>query len=289
MVEVLSTRATPNRRAGVQSVGRAIALLRSFSRETLELGVNELARAHRLHPSSVSRLLATLAEAGFVRLNPATGRYRLGFAALEIAGLVLLQLDFRAVAQPVMREIAKRGEETANLAVLDGNEAVIVEQAPSPRPFSMVSWVGRRIPLHATAHGKVLLTFNPSARSEAVIAALADAQGRLPAVTQTTLTSVTALRQALALTAERGYAVAFGELTPDGAAVAAPVFDHTGAVAASLSLSGPLFRYDAAHVAELAALVVAGTRRISAELGWRGGEGPLSPGSAPQSIQGVTP
>ena len=74
------------RRAEVSSVRRAAALLKSFSRERPELGVNELARAHGLHPSSVSRLLATLADAGLVRVNPTSGRYRLGFAVLEMAG-----------------------------------------------------------------------------------------------------------------------------------------------------------------------------------------------------------
>ena len=64
--------------------------------------------------------------------------------------------------------------------------------------------------------------------------------------------------------------------------MAAPIYDHEGTVAASLSLSGPAYRYATAHVAALAALVLEGTRRISAELGWRGDAPPSSRPSLPQ-------
>jgi DNA-binding IclR family transcriptional regulator len=232
-------------------------------------------------------LLATLAEAGFVRVNPATGRYRLGFAALEIAGLVLLQLDIREAAQPVMRELALRGGETANLAILDGQEAVIVEQAPSPQPCRVVSWVGRRVPLHATAHGRVLLTFRPQPEREELLAALADSAGVLPPWSEKAPHTLAELRQIIAATAARGYALAQGELDREVAGVAAPVYNHLGAVVASLSLSGPTYRYEPAHVAALAALLVEGTRRISAELGWRPEAHANLAVASPQSTKGV--
>ena len=258
------------RLGGVGSVKRALAVLGSFSKERPEIGVNELARMHGLHPSSISRIVGTLATAGYLRVNPATGRYRLGFSLVERAGLVLLELDIRAVAQPIMREMVQRGGETANLAVLDSREAVVVEQAPSPRPCRYVSWVGRRVPLHATAHGKVLLAFRSAAEREAILQTISDLEGNFPRLTEATIATVDGLISDLEAVVAKGYAVALGEMDPDLSAVAAPVFDHSGAVVASLSLSGPSFRYTPERVAFLADLVVECSRMISAELGWRG-------------------
>ncbi|MGI5837388.1 MAG: IclR family transcriptional regulator [Chloroflexota bacterium] len=254
----------------VGSVKRALAVLNSFSRERPEFGVNELARLYGIHPSSMSRLVGTLAAAGFLRLNPTTGRYRLGFSLVERAGLVLLELDIRAVAQPIMRDMVQKGEETANLAVLAGHEAVVIEQASSPRPCRYVSWVGRRIPLHATAHGKVLLAFHSQAERDELIRSIADAEGRFPRITETTITNVEELNGVLSEVAEVGYATAFGEMDIDLSAVAAPVFNHSGEVVASVSLSGPSYRYKPEYTIFLADLVVEYSRRISMELGWRG-------------------
>jgi DNA-binding IclR family transcriptional regulator len=261
---------SPSARGDIQSVRRALGLLMSFSRERPEQGVNELARAHGLHPSTVSRLLATLADAGFVRVDPASGRYRLGLTLLERAGLVLLQMDIRTMAQPIMRELAQRGEETVNLAVLDGLQAVVIEQASPARPCRFVSWPGRRVPLHATAHGKVLLAFREPGERDQIIARLVAADGALPRLTEATLVTPAALLADLARTRERGYALAVLEMDRDLAAVAAPVFDHTENVVASLSLSGPVFRYQPEHVTFLGSLIVEGAQRLSRELGWRG-------------------
>ena len=257
-------------RGDIQSVRRALSLLMSFSRERPELGVNELARAHGLHRSSVSRLLATLADAGFVRVDPISGRYRLGLALLERAGLLLLQMDIRAIAQPIMHELAPRGEETVTLAALDGLEAVVIEQASPARPCRFVSWPGRRVPLHATAHGKVLLAFREPAERDRMLARLVDADGRFPRLTAATITTAEALAEELRLTRERGYGLAMMEMDRDLAGVATPVFDHNGQVVASVSLSGPAFRYQPEHVTFLASLIVEGGRRLSRELGWQG-------------------
>jgi DNA-binding IclR family transcriptional regulator len=257
----------------------------SFSRERPEFGVNELARIHGLHPSSVSRLLATLADAGFVRADPVSGRYRLGLTLLERAGLVLLQMDIRTIAQPVMRELADRGEETVNLSVLDGLEAVVIEQAAPARPCRFVSWPGRRVLLHATAHGKVLLAFREPAEESELIARIAGPDGSLPRRTESTIGTAADLREELRLTRARGYGIAIKEMDRDLAGVAAPVFDHSGKVVASVSLSGPVFRYQPEHVAFLGSLIIAGAQHISRELGWRGPDAAESgPGALPSAI-----
>lgn len=278
--------------ADVQSVRRALQFLRTFSSDRPELGVNELARAHGLHPSSVSRLLRTLADAGFVRLNPQTGRYRLGFSVLELAGLLLHDLDVRAAARPDMQALASRSRETVNLAILDGHEAVVVEQALSDSVFRYASRVGRRIPLHATAHGKVLLAYSPAARREALLRAGVGEDGLLTRFTPETVTDPLLLEAELRDILARGYATASGELDVHLAGVAVPIIDHTRAVVASLALPGPLERYTAEHMAALATLAQEAGRRVSAGLGWRAGAGAppaVGPGAASAARRHTVP
>src|SRR5262245_58353083 len=88
----------------VAAVQRAAAVLGVLA-DGGELGTNELARRTGLHPSSVSRLLATLADAGLVERVPASGRYRLGLRLVELGNAVLARLDLREVARPHLRAL----------------------------------------------------------------------------------------------------------------------------------------------------------------------------------------
>ena len=256
-------------RPTMQSAGRVLQVLRSFSRDRAELGVNELARELELHPSTVSRLLATLSRADFVRLDPRTGRYRLGFAILELAGFMLADVDVRREAQPIMRELAERSQETVNLAILAGRDAAIIEQAAGPRYFHYVSWIGRRVPIHATAHGKVLLAFESLERQREMLAALATDGGELPRVTSLTIATVAHFLAELAGVRARGYATTSGELDLDLAGVAAPIFDHMGTVIASLAIATSSARLPADRMDENGRLAVEGASAISERLGWR--------------------
>lgn len=251
-----------------QSVRRALLLLRSFKRDRAEVGINELAREHGLNPSSVSRLMGTLAEQGFVRLNRETGRYRLGFAPLELAGLLLLHLDIRAAAQPAMRELALASGETVNLALLEGHEAVIVEQALAPSTFRFVSWIGRRIPLHATAHGKVHLAFSSAEDRAQILDLIADHDGNLPRYTPATIGTRAVLEAEINLVVARGYATAHGELDQERSGVAVPIFDYRGELAASLAVPGLSYRNTPERVETLVRLATEASQHISRELGW---------------------
>ena len=91
------------------AVERAAALLGTLAAGGGELGTNELARRTGLHPSSVSRLLATLVDAGLVEHVAETGRYRLGLRLVQLGNAVLARLDLREVARPHLRG-AGRGD-----------------------------------------------------------------------------------------------------------------------------------------------------------------------------------
>ena len=253
----------------IKSVRRAVRLLKSFSRERPELGVSELARMHRLHPSTVSRLLATFADEDLVRINPETHRYRLGFGILETAGIFLAQFDIRLIAQPVMRELGDAVRETVNLSVLVGNEAVIIDQVPVREGVALVSWIGRRVPLYATSHGKALLAFQEPARQAVLLDAIMNGRTTLPAFTRKTIRTRRELVAELSAVLRNGYATSYGELNPESAGLGVPILDAAGTAVAALTTAGPMYRMTQEKVSAVIPLIIAAGRKISSELGWQ--------------------
>jgi DNA-binding IclR family transcriptional regulator len=241
----------------IQSVQRAAAVLKAFDQSAPELGVTELGRKIHLHKSTVSRLLATLELEGLVERVPGTEKYRLGFEFVRMAGQVTHFNDVRAAARPVLDTLAEVSGETINLAVLDDDEVINVEQTSGPHMVGVANWVGRRTPLHCVANGKVLLAFRPNAEIERMLAQ------PLARFTERTITDPEQLRAELARVRERGYAVALGEIEQGLNAVAAPIQAGDGVIVAAVSVSGPAYRVTPARVAALAELTVGAADKIS--------------------------
>jgi DNA-binding IclR family transcriptional regulator len=180
---------------------------------------------------------------------------------VRLAGQVTHFGDIRAIARPVLVELAESSRETVHLAVLDADEVINIEQISGPHLVRDTNWVGRRTPLHCVANGKALLAFQPLSAIERTLA------GALPRFTERTIVEPERLRAELARVRERGYAQALGEVEEGLHAVAAPVRDGTGAVVAAVSVSGPAYRVKANRIAELGALTVGAAAKIAARLG----------------------
>lgn len=247
--------------SAIQSVQRAAAILKSFTKTDAELGVTTLSEQLGLHKSTVSRLLSTLQQEGFVEQNPETGRYHLGFTLVTLAGIVLDRIDLPKIAQPYLNELAEQTQETVNIAVPDGSECMNIGGAASPRPIQYIGRIGRRTPLHCTAAGKVLLAHLPPAEQRAMLSE------PLPVFTEQTMTDLTTLQQTLGEVYRQGYAVTHEEHQEGLSAVAAPICDYNSQVIAAVVVSGPTYRMgpeDAAHYIEP---VKETARHISAQLG----------------------
>jgi DNA-binding IclR family transcriptional regulator len=145
----------------LRSVNNALAVLESFSAERPEIGVTELSHTLGLGKSTVHRLLTSLAARGYVRKNPDTERYRLGFKAFEVGSLVAGRGAVREVAAPFLRSLMRATKETVHLGVLDEWEVVYIDKMESDQPLQMYSRIGRRAPLHCTALGKALVAGEP--------------------------------------------------------------------------------------------------------------------------------
>ena len=136
---------------------KAMDVLALFSLEKRELGVLEVADVLGRPKSTVSRWLAAMEQADFLDRDPETARYRLSLRLTALGDVARHTTTLQRSARPPLKWLAERTGETANLTLLIGTEAVNVEVADSPRPVMHVGWVGRRLPVHATASGKVLI------------------------------------------------------------------------------------------------------------------------------------
>jgi IclR family acetate operon transcriptional repressor len=243
----------------VASVARATALLDELLDSEEGLGVNELARRIGVNASTASRLLATLESAGLVQRN-APGPYRLGLKLVTLADRVLSRLDLQALARPILVELMERTGETSTLSLPGEREAITVDSAPSRSSVVSMARLGRPSVLHATAVGKVMLAFGggPLPRERDLVP-----------LTDRTITRRDALAAEVAAVRERGYGTVFGEREVDVNAIAAPVFDRTGALAAILGLQGPANRLE--DPTRLLATLQDGAAALMRALGGGGG------------------
>jgi len=216
----------------VGSVTRALELLEELRSGEQALGVNELARRIGVSPSTASRLLATLQAHGLVERQDG-GPFRLGLGFVSFADRVLARLDVRVLARPLLEALMERTGETATLSIPGEREAITVDSVPSRAGVVSMARLGRPSVAHATAVGKVMLAFGggPLPRERELVA-----------LTPRTITDRPRLLEEIAAVRDRGYGTVFGEREVDVNAIAAPVPDRSGALAAILGLQGPASR-----------------------------------------------
>ncbi len=242
-----------------KSLQRAMAILREFSEQGPALTVSEISGRLDLHKSTVSRILATLHQEGMVWHNSDTGRYSLGMAVVEMAGVALGQIDVRAAAMPHIERLVGEVNETVAVAVRRGQEAVTVAHIPGTHPIRHVVWIGRRIPLRTSASGKALLAVMHS-RGEDWTAVVGTPRDALPANWDTRLETE------LAAIIKRGYSEDSDEFEIGTSAIAAPVLDHAGAAVAAISVSGPSARFDSETRNQAGSMLVDTATRVASEL-----------------------
>lgn len=225
------------RTAGVQSIDRAAAILRSFSEHRAELTLSEIARTTGLTTSTVHRLLGAMHENQLVRQSRER-RYAPGPLIVQLVRGGAVATTLRDAALPTMSALRDEIEETVGLhTLLPTDERVVVDQAESHQPLRRTyTELGLPIPLPYGAPGKVLSAWLLPARCDAIL------QREIPPLTPTTVTEPTVLRSQFAEIRQRGFAMSLAERTPGIRSVAAAFFDHNGAVTGCLSVSGPEMR-----------------------------------------------
>lgn len=249
----------------IQSVERAIRILKSFTMNKVEWGVNELGRELGWHKSTVSRIMSTLERGGLLSRNPDTNRYRLGVDLIGLASCVVSYMDIREIARPLLRELAQGCQETVNLVVLDAGQTVNLDQyLPPTRQVKNIGWVGRRTPPYCTAAGKVLLAHLTEERQKRTF------YYELFSFTPETITDINELKRELDQVIQQGYAVSQEEMESGLNAIAAPIYDHRREVTSAASIAGPSYRVTPELFSVLAQQLIKTTTEISRRLGYQG-------------------
>lgn len=245
--------------SSVRSVDRAASLLIALGEWEGEVGVTELARSLGLHKSTASRLLATMQKRGLVEQDRETGKYKLGLALVRLGGQAEKGLDLSAIAMPEIVRVALLVKETTTLGVQRGDGVMTV--AWSNAVGTCHERVGRILPLHATAPGKVLL----SRRPERDVIRLSAAG--LTSYTAHTIVRADHLLEEVARVRRRGFATDFGEHELMVNAVAVPVFDRHANVAAALEVRAAGNRISPSRVPELTAGLLDAAAAITGGIG----------------------
>lgn len=248
----------------VQSLVRALHVLRAIALAPDGLILRDVARGVGLPVSTAHRLLTTLQGERFVRANPETGAWTIGPEAFAVGQGFVRGRDIAALARPRLRALMQRWSETASLYVEAEGALVCIAQVESRQMVRAVAGVGGAVGLHATAAGKALLAALPPAERAATLSAL-DYTAR----TARTLTSPEALTASLIEDARRGWSIDDEELVEGVRCAAAAVRDHDGRPVAAVSVSGPVGRLTPDVLAALGHAVAATAAEVSRDLGWR--------------------
>ncbi|AMB58061.1 IclR family transcriptional regulator [Microterricola viridarii] len=219
----------PNSPSGDSSTDRLIRVLESFTSTRTAQTAAEIGRRAGLPASSAHRIVGELVATGLLERDD-DRRVRIGMRLWELATRSSRALRLRQAALGPMERVQRRVREHTQLAILEQDEALFVEQLSDPDSGSNATRVAGRLPLHASSSGLVLLAFGDRALQERVLA------GPLSALTGETLVDQAALRRKLAEVRALGHALAPGFVDADATGLAVPVRDETGAVAAALSV-----------------------------------------------------
>ncbi|TRW97790.1 IclR family transcriptional regulator [Paracoccus sp. M683] len=247
--------------ATVQALDRALDMLDLLARSN-GLTLSEIAEAMDQSPSTVHRLLTTLAGRGMAESDMATQAWHIGPATFRLGSAFMRRSGIVERARPILRALMEDTGETANLGILNGDAVLFVSQVETQETIRAYFPPGTRSPLHASGIGKALLAFG----RPAALRALLDGPA-LQGFTDRTLVTPDALREDLNRIRHRGFSVDDEERSRGMRCVAAPVFDLTGEAVAGISVSGPAHRVGAEHIKTLGAAVMAAAADLTQALG----------------------
>lgn len=233
-----SRRPTPEV-TGPRSLTRLLGLFDALAKSSNGLSLAELNTLLDSPKSSLLNLLRPLVAEGY--LNHDNGRYRLGPTVFRLAGNIMSVWNFSDVIRPYLAELNQRSHESVYVGVLDRASKAItyVDSIDSPHAVRYTIPIGGVRPLYCTAAGRVLLAFSDQEFQDDYLRST-----KLEARTERTMTTRKALRAELDRVLRTRLSVSIGEMFPESAAIAAPIFGANGKIAAAMAIGGPAQRLE---------------------------------------------
>jgi len=253
-----NTQGEKKQQSTIQSVSRAISILRCFDGERL-LGLSEISRMVDLRKSTAAGIINTLKAEGFLEQDSATGKLRLGLGLFSLA--VQARHDLADICEPHLKNLLDITGETVNLAVLDKDEIVYIAKKESTHSIRISTSVGARLPVYCTAIGKSILAYMDQDKAKALINSM-----ELKPLTASTVNSKETLLLSIDRIRNEGVAYDFEEFELGIICIAAPLCYKAGEPIGAISVSGPAMRLNA-NVRENIAHVLKDTaKQVCSEL-----------------------
>jgi len=246
----------------VQSVDRAIQILKLFSEDRKEMKLTEIANELDLNKSTVYGILSTLKYHGLIDQDEKTQKYRLGLYLMRLGNLVANSIDVINIAHPIIEEVSHRLNETVHLSKLDRLEIVYLDKVESNQSVRISTAIGTRKPAYCTGMGKVLLAFSDLNEVEKSL------PDKLQVFTPNTVIDKKVLLEELRDIKKIGYAIDREESEIGLMCIAAPIFDYNGEVKYALSVSGPTPRITGERLEKIINIAKDAARKISYKLGY---------------------
>jgi DNA-binding IclR family transcriptional regulator len=209
--------------------------------------VSNISRSLALPKSSTFMLLKTLEQEGYLQRSAWSGKFYFGVRLVRLCRSALANLDLREVARPWLTNLMRQTGITVHLAVLEGNEAVIIDRISPPGSTAGADWVSRRLDVNCTGVGKALAAYLPEEQFERLITAQ-----RFARHNDNTIVTVPGLKKELYKVREQGYALDDEEDEIGVRCVGVPILDSHQQAFAAISLAGTTQLIPLERVASLA-------------------------------------
>lgn len=257
--------AEDRQRVGVQSLGRAFAILEEVARHREGIGLADLSKQVGLHNSTTFHLVKTMVSLGYIRQEKDSKRYRVGRPLFALAASSLDEIEMVNVATPILENLSRETGESSHFAVRMGDAVVVIARTGGPGAFQLTDRVGVVRPAHCTALGKVILAALRPDQLERFLARV-----ELKSSTDKSITEIPALLREIDEIRRNGIAFDDGEFNPEVRCVAVPVKDFTGQTVGALGISGPIWRLSLQALQSRAKIVQKAADGLSAEFGAKG-------------------
>lgn len=248
----------------IQSIERALKILDLFDEYTPELKITEISDKMGLHKSTVHSILKTLEKYHYINQNPENGKYKLGLKLVERGNYVVSTIDIRQVARTYLLELSKKTGQTVHLGILNGREGVYIDKIEGESAAIRFSKIGKGIPLHSTAIGKVLLAFKSPKEIQQFLKDYHFTQQ-----TKYTITTQDEFLAQLEKVHQQGYAIDNQENELGVRCIAIPLLNYENKVLASISISTLISQVDNERLAKYISLLKQTGLEISKRLGYR--------------------
>lgn len=227
------------------TVNRVLDILETVASSERPLSPTDLAVQLDIPKASLHRLVAVLEEQGFLQTRMNKRGLQPGHRLHRVALGVLASAPMQAQRQAILGTLSEEIGETCNIAVPDGSEMIYFDRAETHWPVRVQLQIGSRVPVCATAGGKMFLSSLPRAKRESLISHI-----KLVPFTANTILDTDQLHAELDATAARGYAVDNEEYIDGMVALAVPITDEAKRLYATLSFHAPCMRIAFAAVTD---------------------------------------